>query len=568
MGRPFLIICLAAAALAAPASAQQSRLLMPGVTYEREVEFTLHGPVVVHVIEAPRPNGLYRLQPVMAKGVVQGRERLTALERRLSGGATVAAVNGDLFSSTGHPNGLFLQAGVMQTQPLGSRSSLGIDAAGTVSVDRIPFVGDWRGSGPRRSLSGLNEAAGPNGIVLFTPAWGGATPANLDADEVVLSSLPSAAPNTDLNGAVGEILQGGNHTVPPGGAILYARGNAATRLVAETAVGSVVTVRLILPSPLSTATDGIGGGPLLVKNGKPVFRSNEAFRSSWLIPRRARTAVGQRADGSILLVAVDGGRPGFSVGMSNFELAQKMAGLGAVTAMGLDSGASTTMAFEGDLLNRPTEGERPIADALALLYSGVQAPPASRDVLSPSGDGEGQRETLAYKLVRPSTVSAMLIGPDGSQTKPDSGARVPGTYKFTWLGLDAEGKVLPEGLWTWKVTAVDDLGRSSTAERTFSLNTTLAGLTVDPAVVRRGSSARIAVSLARPASLTIRIERSGAVLRTLAKRSVDAGATTATWDGRLAGRLSAPPGTYVVRATATNQIGTAELTASLRRARR
>jgi flagellar hook assembly protein FlgD len=566
MGRPLLIICLAAAALAAPASAQQSRLLMPGVTYERQVEFTLHGPVVVHVIEAPRPTGLYRLQPVMAKGVVQGRERLTALERRLSGGATVAAVNGDLFSSTGRPNGLFLQAGVMQTQPLGSRSSLGIDAAGTVSVERIPFVGDWRGSGPRRSLSGLNEAAGPNGIVLFTPAWGGATPANLDADEVVLSSLPAAAPNTDLNGAVGEILQGGNHTVPPGGAILYARGNAATRLVAETAVGSVVTLRLILPSPLSTAIDGIGGGPLLVKNGRPVFRSNETFRSSWLIPRRARTAVGQRADGSILLVAVDGGRPGFSVGMSNFELAQKMAGLGAVTAMGLDSGASTTMAFEGDLLNRPTEGERAIADALMLMYTGVQAYPVLPAVLAPGTPAEAV--ALAYKLVRPSTVTAVLLGPGDAQIAIDTGERVAGVYDFPWRGLDSEGRILPEGGWTWRVSAVDDLGRRSEAERSFSLNTTLMRLAVEPQVLYPGSSARITVDLARAARLTVTIERSGAVLRTLAKRAVESGTTTVSWNGRRAGGAAVPAGTYVVRAVATNQIGTAELTAPLRKARK
>jgi flagellar hook assembly protein FlgD len=566
MGRPLLIICLAAAALAAPASAQQSRLLMPGVTYERQVEFTLHGPVVVHVIEAPRPTGLYRLQPVMAKGVVQGRERLTALERRLSGGATVAAVNGDLFSSTGRPNGLFLQAGVMQTQPLGSRSSLGIDAAGTVSVERIPFVGDWRGSGPRRSLSGLNEAAGPNGIVLFTPAWGGATPTNLDADEVVLSSLPAAAPNADLNGVVGEILQGGNHTVPPGGAILYARGNAATRLVAETAVGSVVTSRLILPSPLSTAIDGIGGGPLLVKNGRPVFRSNETFRSSWLIPRRARTAVGQRADGSILLVAVDGGRPGFSVGMSNFELAQKMAGLGAVTAMGLDSGASTTMAFEGDLLNRPTEGERAIADALMLMYTGVQAYPVLPEVLAPGTPAEAV--ALAYKLVRPSTVTAVLLGPGDAQIAIDTGERVAGVYDFPWRGLDSEGRILPEGGWTWRVSAVDDLGRRSEAERSFSLNTTLMRLAVEPQVLYPGSSARITVDLARAARLTITIERSGAVLRTLAKRAVESGTTTVSWNGRRAGGAAVPAGTYVVRAVATNQIGTAELTAPLRKARK
>lgn len=520
---------------------------MPGVTYERHVQFTLHGPVVVHVIEAPRPTGLYSLEPVMAKGTVQGKEKLTAIERKLAPQATVAGVNGD-FATAVRPQGLFLQDGILQTQPVGSRSSLGIDAGGTLSVDRVPGIGDWRGLGPRRGLSGLNDQVGPNGTVLFTPDWGRNTPAAADAVEAVLSPFPSAKPNTDLTATVTQILQGGNHPIPAGGAILYGRGNAATRLAAESAVGSPLTVREILPSPFSTAVAGIGGGPLLVKNGKPVFRANESFASSWLIPRTARTAVGQRADGSLLLVVVDGGRPGSSVGMTNFELAQQLAGLGAVTAMALDGGVSSTMAFDGELLNRPAQGEKPIADALALLYTGVQADPVTPEVFAPGSDPT----TFGYELVRPSTVTARLLGPGGAQVQLDSGQHPAGSYKFTWNGAGS-----PEGRWTWKVTAVDDLGRASDAERPFSLNATLRGLSV--------SGLRITVDLARSANLTLRLERSGTVLRTLLKRQADAGTTAVTWDGRLDGGLRAPKGTYLVRATASNQVGTAELTATVRR---
>ena len=545
----FLLIALALAAVGSgPAAAQPAQLLMPGVTYERHVQFTLHGPVVVHVIEAPRPTGLYSLEPVLARGSVRGKEKLTAMERRLSPQATVAAVNGDLFAATGRPQGLFLQDSVMQTQPNGSRSSLGIDPSGTFSVDRVRFIGDWRGLGPRRGLSALNDQVGTNGTVLFTPGWAGNTPASPDAVEAVLSPFPAARPNTDLTAKVTQVLRGGNHPVAPGTAILYARGNAATRLAAEAAVGTSLTVRMILPSPFTNAVAGIGGGPLLVKNSKPVFRANELFANSWLIPRTARTAVGQRRDGGILMVVVDGGRPGSSVGMTNFELAQEMAGLGAVTAMALDGGPSSTMAFEGDLLNRPSQAEKPIADSLALLYTGVQAAPVDPDVVVPGSSGA----KLAYKVVRRSTVSARLLGPGGAQVALDSGARAPGTYTFSWNGAGAA-----EGRWTFRVTALDDLGRSSAAERPFSLNSTLQGLSV--------SGSKVTAQLARPASLTIRLERSGTVLRTLLKGQENAGPTSVTWDGRLDGGLRASRGSYVVRAVATNQVGTAELTATIRR---
>lgn len=566
MRRMFLIACLGATVLVGPAAAQPARILMPGVTFERDVEFTPHGPVVVNVIEGPRPTGLYALQPILAKGIVQGKERLSSIQRRLAPSATVTGVNGDLFSG-GYPNGLFLQEGVMQTSPIGSRSSLGVDAVGNLSVARLAFVADWRGVGQRHALNELNQPPGLGGTSLFTPTWGGPTPSGGDAVEAVLAPSPEARPNADLAGTVTQLLRGGNHAIPAGSTILMARGNAGTRLAAEAPVGTTVTVRLILPSPFSTSVAGIGGGPVLVRNRKPVFRSNEAFEPSWLVSRMARTAAGQRPDGRIVLVAVDGGRPGYSSGMTNFELAQELVRRGVETAIGLDAGVSTAMAFEGDLLNRPSEGERPIADALMLLYYGVQAPDPSDDTLSPNGDGAGEKETLAYKLVRLSSVTAELLGPDGSKISLDSGERTPGTYKFSWKGVDAAGKVLPEGRWIWRVSAVDDLGRSSSAERPFLLNVTLKGLTVDPAVVRPGSGARIAVDLARPARLTIRIEtRTGTVLRTLASRSADTGHVTVSWDGRIGGRR-VPAGTYLVRATATNEVGTADLTRAIQAAR-
>ena len=56
MPRKLLIGALLALAFAAPAAAQTT--LMPGVTYERGVQFTPHGPVAIHVVRGPRPTGL------------------------------------------------------------------------------------------------------------------------------------------------------------------------------------------------------------------------------------------------------------------------------------------------------------------------------------------------------------------------------------------------------------------------------------------------------------------------------------------------------------------------------
>ena len=63
-----------AAAVSAPAEAA-TQVLMPGVTYSRQVQFTAHGPVVINVMTAPKPGGLYSLKPVLANGTILGRQR-------------------------------------------------------------------------------------------------------------------------------------------------------------------------------------------------------------------------------------------------------------------------------------------------------------------------------------------------------------------------------------------------------------------------------------------------------------------------------------------------------------
>jgi flagellar hook assembly protein FlgD len=560
-----LLICAALAVVAAaPAQAQSRVLLMPGVTYERQVQFTSHGPVAVHVMTAPRPGGAYSLKPVLSNGAIVGRDRVTGMQRGIRD-AVSAGVNGDLFTwADGRPSGMLLQGGVLNHPPLAERSALGIASDGSIRVQRIRMFGTWRGTGQRRPMD-LNETPTPNGISLFTTAWGPVTPVVPGTVEAVISPLPPTTPNVDLVGPVAQIAQGGNTPIPPGGAVVVARGTAAQRLVEEGPVGTNVTIRLLLNPDTTGLVDAIGGGPALVREGKPIFRANEAFSTDQL-SRNPRTGVGQLADGRILFVVVDGRQPGYSVGMTNFELAQTLARLGAVTATGLDAGGSSTMAFDGALLNRPSDpgGERPVSEGLFVLYTGVTVAPPSEAVLSPNGDGAGEVEALSYRLVRPSTVTVSLIGPDKAPRVLDEGAKGPGVYRFSWNGTNADGTPAAEGQWRLSATATDDQGQTTTADRLFSLNRTLGGLSVSPALVRVGRGGRLTASftLTRPARVTATLRsRSGAVVAAIA-RSVQRGAgrQTLTWNGR-AGTRYVPSARYVVRIRAANEVGAAELDA-------
>ena len=553
MLRRIAVTTLLAGVFAAPASAAAIRgqTLMPGVVYSRQVEFTSHGPVVVHVLSAPKPvGGVYQLKPVLSNNAIIGRERVTSMQRSVSSVATVAGVNGDLFAfKDGNPTGALIRAGVLDSAPSAERSTIGVDTDGNLRVERVAMAGTWKGTGQRRRL-GINEPVSRR-TTLYTPTWGPRTPAESNAVAVTLQSFPAARPNADLTATVTQVAQGGNQPIPPGGAVLVARADAQF-LTQEAPVGTTLSVKLLLTPQWSNVTDAVGGGPIIVRNGKPVFRSFELFTTTQLATRGPRTAVGQMADGRLLLVAVDGRQPGYSTGLTNFELALLMMRLGAVTASALDAGGSTTMAFDGKLLNRPSDpgGERAVAEALLVFYYGVYAP-APDPVLSPNGDGAFDRETFSYKLVSRSTVSASLVGPGGATIPLDSGQHDPGVYRFTWAGSGPGGSRAPEGKWTFSVAATDDQGRRSTAERQFSLNTTLGFVTA------RASGRRVVgtFKLARSARIATRIETpAGAIIRTLPARSLDAGTFTTSWRGR--------PGKYVLSVTATNDIGTVEQTAA------
>ena len=110
-----------------------------------------------------------------------------------------------------------------------------------------------------------------------------------------------------------------------------------------------------------------------------------------------------------------------------------------------------------------------------------------------------------------------------------------------------------EGTWRFLVTAVDDTGRTTSAERPFSVNQTLGALQVN----RQGKGLAASFQLVHPATVTVTVEKpNGIVVATLLSKKLDSGAQTATWNG------NAPAG-YRVRVVASNAIGKATLVSAL-----
>ncbi len=111
-------------------------------------------------------------------------------------------------------------------------------------------------------------------------------------------------------------------------------------------------------------------GPALVKDGQvTVSSSDEVGRAMTSNPR---TAIGQISEGHYLLVVSDG-RTKESTGLSLRQLAEMMQSLGAQVAYNLDGGGSSTMVFQGRVVNNPTTNgrsirERSVSDIVYIGY--------------------------------------------------------------------------------------------------------------------------------------------------------------------------------------------------------
>lgn len=111
-------------------------------------------------------------------------------------------------------------------------------------------------------------------------------------------------------------------------------------------------------------------GPVLVRDGEIAVDGNDEVGKS--MSSNPRTAVGI-IDALHYVFVVSDGRTAESEGLSLYELAEVMAGCGCTAAYNLDGGGSSTMVFNGRLINNPTTNgrmitERKVSDIVYIGY--------------------------------------------------------------------------------------------------------------------------------------------------------------------------------------------------------
>lgn len=363
----------------APATVQVwEKPVAPGITYRQEVDLAV--PRITHILRFRPGSGMTRAAVELGSGLVykadRARGRGTVSEMVERTGA-IAAINGDYFPFTGDPLGLMIHEGqlmslpfIVRPNPYTSRAVFGWSDTGATIADRVRFSGTVKiGDLPEMTLDGLNQEAPANSLVLNQPVAGLAQAKVPNVHVRVQITRADWSPNGETTGVV-ELLTADTPALPvERGTILLTASDAKAATLAQARPGQPVRIRFNTQGiDLKRATEAIGGGPVLVRNGRiDVTAAQEGFGTSHTDRRHPRTAIGRASDGEIWLIVVDG-RQKMSAGSTLPELAQQMLGYGLVDAINLDGGGSSAMNLFGGLINRPSDpNERPVANGIVLF---------------------------------------------------------------------------------------------------------------------------------------------------------------------------------------------------------
>lgn len=363
----------------AEAQATQARLAAAGIE-TRWLEIghdPTHpgGPFDVQVLEIDPA----RVEVVVARAVdaAIGVESTRSLARRHG---ALAAINGGFYvvagPTRGDSEGVLMIDGRLLSEPDRGRAGAGFFVDGgrvRAAFARLDARLEARlADGTVIALDGVNRERRPGEVIAFTPEFHRTTLTGPEGTEVLVSA-----------GRVLRIRSGaGSSRIPADGFVLsFAAGRRAPELAPGDPVELATELVSLDPDPerlWPRVTDALGAGPLLLASGRRVEAPEaEAISRVFGLARHPRTAVGARADGTLLAVIVDGRQPGHSVGMSLGELTDLFLDLGAVDAVNLDGGGSTTMVIRGEIVNQPSDrdGERENGDALLFYPRGTRPPP-------------------------------------------------------------------------------------------------------------------------------------------------------------------------------------------------
>ncbi len=235
------------------------------------------------------------------------------------------------------------------------------DGGKTVIWGNIAVITEVKINGISYKVFGLNQPGGAKTAVLHNAAVFAARPlVDPDSVQVVVAG-----------GVVTALVPGTQEQAIPSDGFVYTIGNQSgidssviqVGMPASTSVQinefSVADNTPVAAQAWDSMDEVMGAGPILINAGAIIPRDIYPqgffnFNSMFIDDKHPRGGICTDAQGNIKLIAVDGRNPGVSEGVSLQEFSALMRNrVGCVNALNLDGGGSTTMVYDGKLVNRP-----------------------------------------------------------------------------------------------------------------------------------------------------------------------------------------------------------------------
>lgn len=368
----FLILFFSLCVLCGETAAQDFKKVHDGVEHA-EVDHKIGtDPVKINLLRLDLTK--VRLDVHHAMDAAIGTEKTSSIATRHG---AVAAINAGFFRLdtsifAGDGAGLLIIDGEILSDPTNDRIVAGFSngpRSTEVEFGRSELTRTVQLGKKSLALTGSNRELLRDEIVVYEPSFHSTTLTAGRVFEVIVRK-----------GRVWQIITDkGSSPIPKDGYVLSASGERIVelqKLAQKNSRAAIVQrVRVIRVShepdapQIETFEDAVAGVPQLIKNGRiDITWEQEKASRAFVETRHPRTAVAKMKDGKFLMVTVDGRQPGVSVGMNLHELADYLLSLGAVDAMNLDGGGSTTMFLDGKVVNTPSdkEGERKVGDAILI----------------------------------------------------------------------------------------------------------------------------------------------------------------------------------------------------------
>jgi hypothetical protein len=276
-----------------------------------------------------------------------------------------AAINGGFFNRNNQfPLGAVRRDGQWLSGPILERGAIAWNTTGETVMGRLTLQETViTPSGQHLPLTHLNSAYVQAGIARYTPNWGTSYSPFSDNEILVTVQNNQVVSQQTVATAAGATPI----PIPPNGYLLVLRSNQTAAALLPTGA----TLRLestVTPAEFSRYPQIVAAGPLLVQNGQAVLDAKaEKFSDAFVRELASRSAIGRTSDGTLLLVAVHNRLDGNGVSLN--EIARLMQQLGAIDALNLDGGSSTTLYLGGQILDRPPRTAARVHNGIGVLMT-------------------------------------------------------------------------------------------------------------------------------------------------------------------------------------------------------